>query len=99
MSSIRASHILITPRSAGGEAEAKEAAAKLKAEIEGGADFANIAAEHSDCPSGRKGGDLGSFTRGQMVQPFEEAAFGLEVGELSDIVETQFGFHLIQRTG
>jgi parvulin-like peptidyl-prolyl isomerase len=71
----------------------------LKAQIDGGADFAELAQKHSDCPSGRDGGDLGIFGKGQMVKEFEEAAFGLEVGATSDVVETDFGYHLIQRTG
>ena len=60
-------------------------------------EFADAAAEFSDCPSGSNGGDLGEFTRGQMVLPFEDAAFSLEVGQMSGIVETQFGYHLILR--
>ena len=64
---------------------------------EGEMEFADAAAELSECPSGSNGGDLGEFTRGQMVAPFENAAFGLEVGEISEIVETRFGYHLILR--
>lgn len=70
----------------------------LAAQIAEGADFGELAKEHSDCPSGRRGGDLGSFGRGMMVPEFEEAAFALEVGETSGVVETDFGFHLIRRT-
>ena len=71
---------------------------KLKTEIAEGADFADVAKEHSDCPSSAKGGDLGKFGRGQMVPEFEVAAFSMEVGETSDVVETAFGYHLIHRT-
>ena len=82
--------------------EAAKAAAKAK--IEGireqllkGGDFAKLAEENSDCPSGKRGGgSLGTFGRGQMVKPFEDAAFSLEVGKISDIVETQFGYHVIR---
>ncbi len=64
---------------------------------EGEMEFADAAADLSDCPSGSTGGDLGEFTRGQMVAPFEEAAFNLQVGEISEIVETRFGYHIILR--
>jgi peptidyl-prolyl cis-trans isomerase C len=102
---VRASHILLmyagSARSSATRSK-EEAAAEieaLKARIDGGEDFAAIAAEVSDCPSGRQGGDLGQFGRGQMVPEFETAAFGMEVGETSGVVETDFGYHLIQRTG
>jgi parvulin-like peptidyl-prolyl isomerase len=70
----------------------------LKNEIDGGAEFADLAASHSDCPSGGQGGQLGVFGRGQMVDAFEDAAFALEIGEISGVIETPFGYHLIQRT-
>ncbi|MCA9579804.1 MAG: peptidyl-prolyl cis-trans isomerase, partial [Myxococcales bacterium] len=81
------------------KAEAESQINALKAEIDGGADFAQLAQANSDCPSGRKGGDLGSFGRGQMVPEFEQAAFGMNVGDVSGIIETQFGYHIIKRTG
>ncbi|MBP5511500.1 MAG: peptidylprolyl isomerase [Kiritimatiellae bacterium] len=80
------------------KAKAKEKIASLKKQLDGGADFAKLAQENSDCPSKAKGGDLGTFTRGQMVKPFEDAAFAQEIGKVGDIVETQFGFHLIKVT-
>lgn len=83
---IRASHILVKT-----EAEA----VKLREKIEGGKSFADAAAMYSECPSGANGGDLGFFGRGVMVKPFEDAAFGLETGVVSQPVETQFGWHLI----
>ena len=101
---VRASHILLmyagSARSTATRSkdEAKTQIEKLKADISGGADFAELAREHSDCPSGRAGGDLGQFGRGQMVPEFETTAFGMNVGDTSDVVETDFGYHLIQRT-
>ena len=83
---IRASHILVKT-----EDEANE----LYDEIKAGKDFAAAAAEVSLCPSGASGGDLGYFGKGMMVKPFEDAAFALNVGELSKPVQTQFGWHLI----
>ena len=80
------------------KANAKEKIASLKKQLDSGADFAKLAKENSDCPSKAKGGDLGTFTRGQMVKPFEDAAFSQEVGKVGEIVETQFGFHLIKVT-
>jgi len=79
--------------------QAEQQIEALKAELEAGADFAELARKHSDCPSSRSGGDLGQFGRGQMVGPFEQAAFGMAVGETSGVVETDFGYHLIRRTG
>lgn len=70
-----------------------------QAEIGGSADkFAELAQLHSDCSSHEKGGDLGPFGRGQMQKPFEEAAFGLDVGQMSDIISTDSGVHLVLRT-
>lgn len=102
---VRASHILLmyagSARSTAtrSQAEAKAEIASLKAQLDGGADFADLARRHSDCPSGKSGGDLGAFGRGQMVGPFETTAFGLDVGGTSDVIETDFGYHIIRRTG
>lgn len=102
---VRASHILLmyagSSRSSATRAKADAAREidALKAKLDGGADFASLAREHSDCPSSEKGGDLGTFGKGQMVKPFEEAAFGLAVGGTSGVIETPFGYHLIHRTG
>jgi len=71
----------------------------LLARVKNGEDFSALATEHSDCPSSAQGGDLGYFGRGRMVKPFEEAAFSLKEGETSEVVETQFGFHIIQVYG
>ena len=101
---IRASHILIShsgaPRTGAtrSKAEAKALAEDMQAKLEAGESFEELAKAYSDCPSSQKGGDLGFFPRGQMVPPFEEAAFGLKPGEVSDIVETPFGYHIILRT-
>ena len=84
--SVRASHILVKT-----EAEAKDLITQINTEE----DFANLAAQHSLCPSGANGGDLGFFPRGMMVKPFEDAAFNLEIGKVSEPVQTQFGWHLI----
>ena len=62
-----------------------------------GESFANIAKEVSLCPSKRRGGDLGTFSRGQMLREFEKAAFALQKGQVSAIVKTKFGYHIIKR--
>jgi peptidyl-prolyl cis-trans isomerase C len=97
---VRASHILIAvPENA--DAAAKEAARAKATEIlnqvKAGADFAELAKQHSQDPgSGPRGGDLDYFERGQMVGPFEEAAFALAAGQTSELVETRFGYHIIK---
>jgi peptidyl-prolyl cis-trans isomerase C len=101
---VRASHILI--RTDPSMTDEEKAAKRKKIEDllqevkKPDADFAALAKEHSDCPSGdRSGGDLGFFPRqGKMVEPFAAAAFALQVGEISDIVETGFGYHIIKVT-
>lgn len=101
---IRASHILIMHADAEGGASARtrpdalREIDEIKRRLAAGEDFADLAAENSDCPSGQDGGDLGSFRRGSMVPAFEQAAFALQVNEVSDTVETEFGYHLIVRT-
>jgi peptidyl-prolyl cis-trans isomerase C len=71
---------------------------QLKTEIEGGADFAALAKQHSECPSGRNGGDLGVFSQGQMVPEFDKVVFTGEVGKVHGPVKTQFGYHLLEVT-
>jgi peptidyl-prolyl cis-trans isomerase C len=98
---LRASHILVTvnkddPAQVKSEKLAK--ITKIRNDIKGGADFAQMATQYSDCPSKERGGDLGYFTKGQMVAPFDAAAWALKVGELSDIVTTDFGYHIIKVT-
>ena len=90
MNQVRASHILVSD-----EATAKQ----VKSKIESGSSFEDMAKEHSSCPSKRQGGDLGWFGKGQMVKPFEDAAFSLEEGKISAPIKTQFGYHLIKVTG
>jgi peptidyl-prolyl cis-trans isomerase C len=70
----------------------------LKKQIEGGADFAEMAKKHSQCPSKQEGGALGEFTPGQMVPEFDKVVFSGEVGKVLGPVKTQFGFHLIEVT-
>lgn len=96
---VRASHILITVEPQADEAKKAEARKQIEAvqaRLSKGEDFAALAKEVSKCPSAAKGGDLGFFPRGQMVPAFDEAAFALKVGEVSGVVETQFGYHLIK---
>ncbi|MGH8539320.1 MAG: peptidylprolyl isomerase [Stenotrophobium sp.] len=70
----------------------------LKSQIEAGSDFAAIAKQHSTCPSGRDGGNLGSFSPGMMVREFDEAVFSAPVGTVQGPVKTEFGYHLIEVT-
>ncbi len=96
---VHARHILVKIESNDDEQTRKqklEKIKKLKKMIEDGTDFAEIAKKESDCPSRSKGGDLGYFRRGQMVKPFEDAAFTCKVGDITGPVETRFGYHLIQ---
>jgi peptidyl-prolyl cis-trans isomerase C len=102
---VRASHILVStePKDPNADPNQVKVAAKAKIEkllkqVKDGGDFAAIAKDNSDCPSAAKGGDLGTFPRGKMVPPFDAAAFALKVGDVSDIVETQFGYHIIKVT-
>lgn len=98
---VRASHILITVAETDTEITREQKKAKiddLHAQLVAGADLAALAMANSDCPSKDKGGDLGFFGRGQMVKPFEDAAYALDVGQISPVVETQFGYHVIKVT-
>jgi len=82
-----ASHILVS---------SEDEANNLKSEIEGGAEFADLAKKHSKCPSGKGGGSLGEFGQGDMVPEFDKEVFGdLPIGQVSDPVKTQFGWHLL----
>ena len=67
----------------------------FKQQIDGGASFTDLAKKHSLCPSGKEGGDLGEFSRGQMVREFDEVVFSKEIGKTHGPVKTQFGYHLI----
>ena len=93
---LRASHILIKAENAEGKPAAKAKADDLLRQIKGGADFAALAKQHSNDGSAAGGGDLGFFPRGQMVKPFEDAAFALKPGEVSPVVESEFGYHIIK---
>ncbi|OUS18724.1 parvulin peptidyl-prolyl isomerase [Rhodospirillales bacterium 47_12_T64] len=101
---VRASHILLmyegSMRSTAtrSQDEAETLINDLKTQIDDGANFAGLAKEHSDCPSGSEGGDLGHFSKGMMVPEFDQVAFDIEPGQNSDVVKTDFGYHLIQRT-
>ena len=87
MPTAKASHILV---------DTEEKCEKLKQEIADGTDFADIAKEHSSCPSGKQGGDLGEFGPGQMVKEFDEVVFSSEVNVVHGPVKTQFGYHLLK---
>lgn len=95
---VHARHILVSFED-GDDKDAKETKMAqilaIRKELLDGADFAELAREKSDCPSAQQGGNLGDFGRGQMVPQFEEAAFAQDVGEIGEVVETQFGYHLI----
>ena len=95
---VRARHILITPNSTAlaDHQAAKGKAESILAEIRGGADFVELATNRSQGPSAARGGDLGYFGPGQMAPAFEQAAFALQPGELSEVVQTQFGYHVIR---
>lgn len=87
---MRASHILV---------EKLSEAVKILEKIKAGEDFGKLALEFSKCPSRKKGGDLGEFQRGMMVKPFENAVLSLQIGQISEPIKTEFGYHIIKRTG
>ncbi len=89
MNQVRASHILVKDQ---------KQAQDIKTRIEAGESFELLAESYSQCPSKEQGGDLGWFGKGQMVKPFEEAAFSQAVDTVSAPVKTQFGYHLIKVT-
>ena len=89
MSRASARHILVAT---------EDACNQLKTEIEGGLDFAEAARQHSTCPSGRNGGDLGEFGRGMMVPEFDAVVFSAPINEVQGPVKTQFGYHLLEVT-
>jgi peptidyl-prolyl cis-trans isomerase C len=98
--SIHARHILIMPSKEGdpnkAKAVAKAKAEKILKELKAGADFNDLAKKDSNCPSAPNGGDLGTQPRGSYVPEFEKAAYALKPGQMSDVVETQFGYHIIK---
>ena len=89
MAKASARHILV---------KTEEACVDLKSKIDGGEDFAEMAKQHSECPSGNDGGALGEFSPGQMVPEFDTVVFNDEVGKVHGPVKTQFGYHLIEIT-
>ena len=96
---VEARHILVMYKEGDGEEKRKEALAKAEkvlAEAKAGADFAELARKHSEGPDASNGGYLGFFPRGKMVKPFEDAIFALKPGEVSGVVETRFGFHIVK---
>ena len=97
---VKASHILVGVRDMNDEDKviAKTKAEELLKKVKAGEDFAELAKENSTCPSKARGGDLGFFEKSRMVPPFAEAAFAMQPGGISDVVETQFGYHIIKVT-
>ena len=98
---VRARHILVAAKPNTGHAaraEKQRVAEKIRKQLADGADFAKMARMHSDCPSKQRGGDLGTFKKGQMVKAFEHAAFTQKVNAVGPVVETQFGYHIVQVT-
>jgi len=96
---VHARHILIKVDDKDDEKTKSEKMTKIEAlrkQLVEGADFEKLAKENSECPSGKKGGDLGTFPRGRMVKPFEEAAFSQKVNDIGPVVQTKFGYHIIQ---
>jgi len=89
MATATARHILV---------DTEEQCQKLKDDIEGGADFADLAKKHSSCPSGQSGGELGEFGPGMMVKEFDEVVFSADVNTVQGPVKTQFGYHLLEVT-
>ena len=89
MATAAARHILV---------ETEDQCNELKTQIEAGADFVELAKEHSQCPSGQSGWDLGEFSPGQMVKEFDEVVFSAEIGKVHGPIQTQFGYHLIEIT-
>lgn len=89
MAKATARHILV---------ETQDQCQQLKTQIEGGVDFADVARQHSKCPSGRQGGELGTFSPGEMVPEFDQVVFSADVGAVQGPVQTEFGYHLIEVT-
>lgn len=89
MPSATARHILV---------DSRDLCEELKSQIENGADFAKIAQQYSDCPSGEEGGDLGEFQQGDMVKEFDDVVFSAELNVVHGPIETQFGYHLLEIT-
>ncbi len=89
MAKATARHILV---------DTEEQCQTIKSEIEGGSDFAALAQQHSSCPSGQRGGDLGEFSPGMMVAEFDEVVFSADLNTVQGPVKTQFGYHLLEVT-
>ena len=95
---VRASHILIQPDANQTKEEAKAKMEDILAQIKAGGNFEELAKANSECPSAPNGGDLGYFPKGKMTEPFEKVAFEMEVGQISDVIETEYGYHIIKVT-